>query len=142
MVSSVVATRPGPSRATVGVRNRETIKLITGPTGPITTPFRMHRDRDAKCTEREEGNMGRGIHSSSNYRGLGERRKLPQRGPGRSSRPKNGFYAYVRSEKSHLEAISVSDGGAPERRGARENFSPFAPLDRLCQGRIRIKIYN
>jgi len=32
------------------------------------------------------------------YRGLGERRKLTQRDPGG-----NGFYAYLRSERSHLE---------------------------------------
>jgi len=35
--------------------------------------------------------------------GLGERRKLAQRGLGRGAPTKNGFYAYFRSERSHLE---------------------------------------
>ena len=43
----------------------------------------------------------------------------------------NGFYAYFRSERSHLEhhfSVFLKDGGAPKRRGARENIPP-SPLD-------------
>jgi len=79
--------------------------------------------------------MGTGVPSPS-----GERRKLPKRGPGQSP-DQNGFYAYFRSERSHLEtpfAVFLSDGGAPKRRGARENFPP-PPIDGPG---IRIKIYK
>jgi len=44
-----------------------------------------------------------------------------QRGPG----AKNGFYAYLRSERSYLEhlfSVFLSYGGAPKRRGTRDNF--------------------
>jgi len=71
-------------------------------------------------------------------RDLWERRKFPQRGA------ENGFYAYFRSERSHLERhfqYFLSDDGAPKRRGARENFAPFPPLDgpayELGQGKTR-----
>ena len=56
-------------------------------------------------------------------------RKLHQRDPGQNS-DGNGSYAYLRPESSHLEhlfSVFLSDGGAPKRRRARENF-PRSPL--------------
>ena len=54
-------------------------------------------------------------------RGSGERRKLPQRGPG-GAPAENGFYAYFRSERTreaicmeHPFSVFLSDGGAPKR---------------------------
>jgi len=43
----------------------------------------------------------------------------------------NGFYAYFRSERSHLEhhfQYFWATAEPPKRRGARENFPPFPPL--------------
>ena len=42
----------------------------------------------------------------------------------------NGFYAYFRSERSHLEhqfKYFWATAGPPKRHGARENFPPFPP---------------
>ena len=43
----------------------------------------------------------------------------------------NGFYAYEVRNEPHGTHFSVflSAGGDPKRRGARENFPPFHPLD-------------
>jgi len=62
--------------------------------------------------------------------GASTRRKLLQRGPGRSP-AENGFYAFEVRKKPPGTPFSVflSDGGAPKRCGARENFPPFPPLD-------------
>ena len=52
----------------------------------------MRRERDAEGVERE-GVMGRGYPLPIRLEGLGERRELPQRGPGRSPAA-NEFGAY------------------------------------------------
>ena len=57
------------------------------------------------CDEIETPKASR-VSSHNLTRGLGERRKLPQRGPGRSP-AENGFYAYLRSERSHLELFRI-----------------------------------
>ena len=69
----------------------ETIRLSRG---PITTSF-MRRDRDAEGVEKEE--TWEGVSPQHPTKGLGERRSLPQQGH------ENGFYAYLRSERSHSE---------------------------------------
>jgi len=43
-----------------------------------------------------------GLSPHHRTRGSGERRKLPKRGRG-GAPAENGFYAYFRSERSHLE---------------------------------------
>ena len=62
-------------------------------------------------------------------RGSGERRKLPQRGPGR---PKMDFKHILGQKEATWNTIfsCLSDGWAPKRRGARENFPPFPPSRR------------
>jgi len=53
----------------------------------------------------------------------------------RGGAAKNAFYAYFRSEKSHLEHPFLyiwAMAGPPKRRGARENFPPFLPSRRAC----------
>ena len=73
--------------------------------GPIITSCRMRRDRDAEGVERDEtwrGARASGVSPHHPTRGLGERRKLPGGVRGGAS-AENGFYAYLRSERSHLE---------------------------------------
>jgi len=101
--------------------------------GPITTSFRRRRDRDAESVESvEREEMLGGVSPHHPTMGLGERRKLLQRGRG-GAPAENGFYAYFRCRKLYKPsgtpfAVFLSDGGAPERCGARENFPP-SPLD-------------
>ena len=71
--------------------------------GPITTPVCAEIEKlkaSAEGVEREKTWGGVSPHHPS--RGLGERRKVSQRGPG-GAPAENGFYAYLRSERSHLE---------------------------------------
>ena len=73
--------------------------------------------------------MGRGVPVSSHHptRGLGERRKLPKRGSGRCPGRKWILCIFEVRQKPFGTPFSVflSDGGAPKRRGARENFPPL-----------------
>jgi len=71
---------------------RETI--IAGPYHNDTTSFRMRRDRDAEGVERDETCGGLSPHHPT--RGLGS--VVSSR-----SGVENGFYAYLGSERSHLE---------------------------------------
>jgi len=91
--------------------------------GPITTSFRMCRDQDAEGVKREE--TWGGVFPHHPTRGLGEHCKL--RAP--RAPAENGCYAYLKSERSHLETLfSISERWrAPKRHGARENF-PASPL--------------
>jgi len=72
-------------------------------------------------------------------RGSGERRKLPQRGPGRSPTKNGSMHCIfeVRNKPSGTPlSLSLSDGGAPKRRGALKTFPP-PPLDgSVLQGHI------
>jgi len=92
--------------------------------GPYHFPrFYMSWDRFDEGVEREETWGEVSLHHLT--RGTGERRKLPQRG-----RAENGFYAYFRSERSHLEhhfQYFWATAGPPKHRGARENFPPHRP---------------
>ena len=71
--------------------------IIAGPYPPILYVLRSRRRR-----RQGGGNAWREVSPHHPTRGLGECRKLPQRGPG-GAPAENGFYAYFRSERSHLE---------------------------------------
>ena len=112
----------GPSRAAAGPGK----PLARGPNRSITTSFRRRRDRDNEGVDRE-GTWG-GVSPYHPTRGLGSvvsSLSGVRGGPGR-----NEFYAYLRSERSHLAgtpfSVFSSDGGPPKRRGARENFPLFS----------------
>ena len=69
--------------------------------GPYTPPFCRSRDRDVESAEREE--MWGEVSPQHPTRGSGSVViKLPQRVRGRVP-AENRFYAYFRSERSHLE---------------------------------------
>jgi len=102
--------------------------IIVGPYQSITTSFCMRRDQDAEGVKREETWRGMSPHYPTS--GLWERHKLPS---------ENGFNAYLRSEKKAPGTLFsiLSDGGAPKRRGAWENFPPLSPiLTGLAEGTI------
>jgi len=65
--------------------------------GPITTSFRMRRDRDAEGVERDETRGGVSPHHR--LRVWGNAVSFPSG----SAPAKNGFFAYLRSEKNRLE---------------------------------------
>jgi len=82
----------------------------------------------------ERGKRARGeVFPHHPTRGSGERRISSPSGVRGAAPAKNELYAYFRSESRHVEhhfQYFLSDGGAPKRRGARENFPPFPlPLD-------------
>ena len=88
--------------------------------GALSQPYSV-------CAEIEEETWG--LVSPHRPRGLGEHHKLPQRGLRRSP-AENGFYAYLRSERSHLEhpfRYFWAMEGPPKYCGARENFHPSPP---------------
>ena len=59
-----------------------------------------------------------------------KRRKLPQRGPGQRPGRKWIFIIILgQKEATSGTPVFLSDGEAPKRRGARENFPLFPPLD-------------
>ena len=69
-------------------------------------------------------------HKYHPTKGLGERCKLAQRGPGQSSGRKWILCIFQVRKKPSGKPFSVflSDGARhPKRRGARENFPPFPP---------------
>ena len=79
------------------------LRATTGPGKPFSRgpiAISIHARCWEQGVEREETWGGVSPHHTT--RGLGEHRKLFQRGPGRS-RAENGFYAYLRSVRSHLE---------------------------------------
>ena len=111
---------PGPSRATAGPGK-------TLSRGPINPSFCMSWDRDAKGVEREE-TWGE-VSPYHPTRGSGSVVSSPS-GVRGGAPAENGFYAYFRSERSHLEhhfQYLWATAGPPKRRGARENFPPFPP---------------
>jgi len=63
-------------------------------------------------------------------RGSGERRKL--RSGVRGGAPAEMDFMYILGQKEPFGTpftVFLSNGGPPKRRGARENFPPFPPLD-------------
>ena len=92
---------------------------LLGPIIPTPPQFCMSWDRDTR--RREGGNVGRGVPSPSDW-GPWERRKLPSGvRSGAPSPTENGFYAYFRSERSHLEhhfQTSRGPGKTPPSRRA------------------------
>ena len=75
-----------------------------------------------------------GVSSHHPTRGLGDRRKLPQRGPG-GAPAENGFYAHFRSEKAIWNTIfSIFERrqGPPNVAGPGKTFLPFPPSRRAC----------
>ena len=82
---------------------------------------------EIKPTGRKRG-VGCPPHCST--RGLGEHRKLPIGGPGRSPGRKWILCIFeVRKKPSGTPfSIILNSGGPPKRCGARENFPPFLPL--------------
>jgi len=73
----------------------------------------------------------RGLSQPHSVCGEIEMPKLPQRGPGRPSQKRILCIFEVRKKPSGtLFSVFLNDGGAPQSRGARENFSPFSPLDK------------
>ena len=90
--------------------------------GPITTSFRMDRDGDAEVMDREK--TWRGVAPHHQTRGLGSITSSPSGVQGRAP-TENGFYVYLRSERSHLEhpvQYFWAVAGLPKCPGARENF--------------------
>ena len=73
----------------------------------------------------------RRVSTHHSTRDLGERCKLPQRGLGRSLGRRWILYIFQVTKKPSGTPFSVflSDSGALKRHGAREDFSPFPPLD-------------
>ena len=107
--------------------------------GALSPPFCMSWDREAEGVEREETWGEVSTHHPN--RGLGERRKLSQRGPGWSP-AENGFYAYFRSERSHLEhhfQYFWATAGPPNVAGPGNTFPPFPPLDGLSLKRNELR---
>jgi len=112
---------PGPSRATAG----------PGKTLPRVLSHPPH----SVCLEIETPKASRG-------RKRGERCSLTIRlevwGASNSSPsgvPENGFYAYFRSERSHLEHHLQhfwATAGPPKRPGPGKTFPPFPPSRRAC----------
>ena len=90
-----IVDRPVESHSGV----RETI--IVGP--PITTSFRMRRDRDAEGVEKEE-TWGR-VSPHHSTMGLGERRKLPA---------ENGFHAGQNEAIWNTLSLFLSNGGTTQ----------------------------
>ena len=106
--------------------------IIAGPYPP--SQHSVCRDWDAEGVEREETWGEVSPHHPT--RGSGERRKLPQRGPGRSP-AENGFYAYFRPERSHLEhhfQYFHRRRGPPNVTGPGNGKTPahFPPCRRAC----------
>ena len=52
--------------------------------------------------------MGRVVPLPSRLEGLGDRRKLPQRGPGKAPADRKRVLEYLELEKAHLIATSLS----------------------------------
>ena len=101
-------------------RARETI--IAGPYQSITTSFCMRQDRDAQGVEGEE--TWRGVFPHHPTKGLGSIVSSPSVVWG-GAPAESGFYAYLRSERNHLEHSSQyfwAMAGPPKCHGARENF--------------------
>ena len=99
---------------------RETI--ITGPSQPHYAGVE------------KGGNVGR-VSPHHPTRGLREHRKLPERGPVRGGAPaENGFYAYLRSERRHLEHFSVffSAGVPPSPQTSRGPGKLSPPSRQAC----------
>ena len=88
------------------------------PSFPHSFPF----SSTLSLVEREE-TLGE-VSPHHPTRGSRERRKLPQRGPGR---PKMDFMHILGQKEATWNTIFsiLSDGWPPKRRGARENFPPF-----------------
>ena len=54
---------------------------------------------------------GEGCPLSSRLRGLGDRRELPQRGPGRSLGRKRDFGVFLRRQNAHFCTYMTKSGG-------------------------------
>jgi len=123
---------PGPSRATAGPG-----KTLRGALSP--PPYSVCLEIENRDAANASRGRKRGERCPLTIR-LGVRwdhRKLTQHGCRGGAQAKNGFYAYFRSEKSHLEhnfQYFWPTAGAPKRCGARENFLPFPPLDGPVSG--------
>jgi len=105
--------------------------------------FCMSWDWDAEGVEREET---LGELSTIRLRVRGSVVSSPSGVRGRAP-AENGFYAYFRSERSHLEhhiQYFWVTAGLPKCRGARENFPPFPPSRRawLAKSNILVLQWN
>jgi len=115
----MLVTLPGPSRA--------------GPGRHITPPFCMSWDRDAEGWE--GGDVGRDmvVPSQLSIGVQGSVLSFPSGVRGGAPAPaENGFYAYFRSERSHLEhhfQYFWATAGPPNVAGPGKTFYPFSPLD-------------
>ena len=108
----------GPSRATPGPGKT----LSRGPIPP--PPFCMSWDRDAEGIERKEAWGEVSPHHPTS--GLGQRRKLPQWGPGRNPGLK---WILCRKKPSGTPfSAFLSDGGAPQTSRGLGKLSSLPPL--------------
>ena len=74
--------------------------------------------------------MGSGCPLTIRLGGLGSVvSSLGGDGPGGSSPGRQCILCIFEARNKPPGTVFVSDGGGPERRGVRENFPPFTPLD-------------
>ena len=106
----------GPLRATAGPAKHYR-RALSPP------PFCMSWDRGRKCGERCPLTIRRGVWGSV----------VSSPSVVRGSPAENGFYAYFRSERSHLEhnfQYFWSTAGPPNVAGPGKTFPPFPPSRR------------
>ena len=101
------------------------------------TRRRRRRGAPKSRRRRRRGGNGRGIPLPSRLRGLGERRELPQRGPGLSAPAKNVFDAIYGSQNASGGRINQCfhnvgyvnkihrNVSQPGRKPGRKRFSQF-----------------
>ena len=117
--SQVRHPNPGPSRATAGPGKTLSRGPITSPSkGPMLYVLRSRHRRH------REGETWGEVSPHHPTRGSGSVVSSP------SGRAENGFYAYFRSERSHLEhhfQYFWVTAGPPKRRGPGKT-SPLSPV--------------
>ena len=82
-----------------------------------------------------EGYIRTKLNQTGTFISIYKRRKLPQRGP-RQSPTENGFYAHLRSERSHLEHLFQYQL-VRSRHFRKSNSSTFKDLQTQIQGLSR-----